>query len=88
MTHLDRFTCEQVFRRLDDFLDRNLGPEDIRRVEEHLARCAACASEFRFESQVIEGVREKLERIDMPEGLRRKISTLLADAEKSDEADG
>jgi len=37
-----------VLRRLDDFVDRALGFEEIRRVEEHLADCVACAETARF----------------------------------------
>ena len=28
MTEPERYTCEDVFRRLDDFLDRELGPDE------------------------------------------------------------
>ena len=38
MTHpLNRHTFEEAFRRLDDFLDRRLSPEETRLVEEHMA---------------------------------------------------
>jgi anti-sigma factor RsiW len=34
-----------MLRRLDDYLDRELSPEEMRRAEEHLETCAACRSE-------------------------------------------
>jgi len=74
----DRLTCEQVFLRLDDYLDRELSVEEMRLVQEHLETCAVCAGEYRFEAGVISGLREKLRRIDVPIGLRAKISALLA----------
>jgi anti-sigma factor (TIGR02949 family) len=79
----NRLTCEEVFARLDDFLDRELATEEIRLVQEHLETCAACASEHRFESHVLDGVRSKLRRIAMPEHLR---STILAALTRRDEA--
>jgi anti-sigma factor (TIGR02949 family) len=74
----DRFTCEEVFARLDDYLDRELTPDEMRLVREHLATCAACASEHRFEVGVLEGIREKLRRLAVPKDLMEKISTRIA----------
>jgi len=73
----DRLTCEEVFERLDDYLDRELTPDQMRLVHEHLEICAVCASEYRFESGIITGVREKLRRVAVPESLRARISALL-----------
>ena len=73
----DRYTCAQVFRRLDDYVDRELTPEEIDRVEEHLATCAQCASESRFERSLVEGLKTKIRRIDVPASLLEKIETVL-----------
>lgn len=78
MGHPNRLTCEEVFARLDDFLDRELSPEEMRLVEEHIETCAACASEHRFERQVVDSVREKLQRIELPAALRQSILARLA----------
>ncbi len=74
----DRFTCEEVFARLDDYLDRELTAEEMRLVREHLATCAACASEHRFESGVLEGVRDKLRRLAVPPDLMARITARIA----------
>ena len=74
----DRFTCEEVFARLDDYLDRELTPDEMRLVKEHLATCAACASEHRFESGVLQSVREKLSRLSVPADLMARISARIA----------
>jgi anti-sigma factor (TIGR02949 family) len=79
----DRFTCEEVFARLDDYLDRELTNEEMRLVREHLATCAACASEHRFEAGVLEGVRDKLRRLAVPADLMARISARIA-AEKDE----
>lgn len=74
----DRFTCEEVFARLDDFLDRELAADELRLVREHLESCAACAAEYKFESGVINGVREKLRRLAVPGDLMARISARIA----------
>jgi anti-sigma factor (TIGR02949 family) len=74
MSHpLNRHTCEEAFRRLDDFLDRRLSPEETRLVEEHLQICDACTREFTFEASVLEGVKRKLRHVEAPSDLLSRI---------------
>ena len=77
MSGRGRFSCDEVLRRLDDFVDRALGFEEIRRVEEHLAECEACAEAARFESSLIAGIRARLRRLAVPAGLRESIRIRL-----------
>lgn len=74
----DRYTCEEMFRRLDDFLDRELPPDQIARVQAHLDSCAACAEEYAFEAGVLEEVRRKLRRITVPEPFLQRLTATLA----------
>lgn len=80
MNQIDRYTCEEAFRCLDDYLDRELAPDQMDCVREHLETCAICASEFDFEQTVIDDVRGKLRRIRAPGDLMTRISTLIAGA--------
>jgi mycothiol system anti-sigma-R factor len=73
----DRFTCEQAFARVFEFLDRELGPEEERLVLEHLAICEGCTRHFQFEGDLLKVIREKCAGTRAPEHLRRKISDLL-----------
>jgi anti-sigma factor (TIGR02949 family) len=82
----DRLTCEEVFRRLDDFLDRALAGDELRLVREHLETCAVCTAEYRFEESLVSEVRGKLERIELPSGLMERIASKLAAAEDDPEA--
>jgi len=77
MTRLNRYTCEEAFRRLDDYLDRELSSEETVLVREHLEICVGCAREFNFEASVLRGVREKLRQIDVPESLQARILSVL-----------
>jgi anti-sigma factor (TIGR02949 family) len=84
---LDRYSCEEVFRRIDDFLDRELRPSEVARVRAHLETCGACASEFAFEETILLAVRAKLQRVDVPSELRHRIALRLAAARASPTTD-
>lgn len=81
MAPIDRYTCEETFRRLDDYLDRELTPHEMQLVEGHLEVCALCASEYTFEASVLERLRGKLRRIPAPANLLTKISRALERAQ-------
>ncbi|HEY9506817.1 MAG TPA: anti-sigma factor [Gemmatimonadales bacterium] len=74
---LDRMSCEEAFRRLDDYLDRELSPDEMRQVEEHLRVCEVCTGEFVFEASVLTGVRGKLQSIAAPPDLLARIAARL-----------
>jgi anti-sigma factor (TIGR02949 family) len=77
MSHLDRTNCEEAFRRLNDFLDHRLTPDELRIMEEHLAVCAWCAREFNFEASVLYGVTRRLRELEAPPDLVSKILSQL-----------
>jgi anti-sigma factor (TIGR02949 family) len=82
MSHLDRTNCEEAFRRLDDFLDRRLSPDEMRIIEEHLEVCAWCTREFTFEASVLEGVKRRLRQLAAPPDLVSKILSQLPPPEE------
>ena len=84
MSQIDRYTCEEAFRCLDDYLDRELPPDQMDCVRGHLETCAVCASEFEFEQTVMDDVRGKLRRIRVPADLVSRISSLIAQARGAD----
>jgi anti-sigma factor (TIGR02949 family) len=82
VSHLTPLTCEETFRRLDDYVDRELPPDERQRVEAHLADCLDCAREYRFEQSVIENLRGALRRLDIPPDLSGKVAERLQEARK------
>jgi len=78
---LDRLTCEEAFRRLDCYVDRELSDAELSQVRDHLDRCARCAAEFTFEQGVIEEVRRKINQVAVPSDLRQRVFERLRDAE-------
>ena len=77
------YTCREALQRLDDYIDRELPPQETERVRRHLRLCHACAKKFAFEMDIVEGVRAKLRRIEAPSDLLAKISAVLRQAESS-----
>jgi len=81
MSAVDRYTCEEVFRRLNDYLDRELSAAEMALVKEHLDTCAQCASEHAFEASILRELKSKLRRIDLPQSLIDKVAAILAEAD-------
>lgn len=77
MKRLDRYTCEETFRRLDDYLDRELAPAEMALVREHLETCAGCAREFNFEASVLDGLKAKLRKIDIDRDVLARITAAI-----------
>ena len=76
----DSLTCRQAFDRLEDFLDRELAAEETILVRAHLEVCAQCAAEFHFEQRLLDGVRARLARIQVPADLAERIGRALEQA--------
>jgi anti-sigma factor (TIGR02949 family) len=79
MSSLERYTCEEAFRRMDDYLDRELASIEVERVRTHLETCIACAGEYRFEENLLRDIRSKLRRVAMPRELRSRIEQRLGE---------
>lgn len=75
----DRYTCAELFRRLDDYIDKRLNEDEKHLVEIHLESCVRCAAEYKFDQQVIDLVREKLQKVDLPDGLVERLADRLRD---------
>ena len=74
---LDRYTCLETVRRLDDYLDRELSETESHEVERHLETCDRCLQRFRFEAAVVENLRTKLRRVTVPGALEARVRELL-----------
>ncbi len=79
--HEHGLNCRETFRKLDDYIDRELTPAEQQAVAEHLEDCARCAAEFEMEREMLEALKAKLRRIAAPQGLMEKITAKLGTAE-------
>ena len=80
MSTVDRYTCEEVLRRLDDYIDRQLSVREMELAREHIETCAACAREYGFSASTLSTIKTKLRRIDVAPDLIDRISLALAEA--------
>ena len=84
MPSLTPFDCAEAFARLDDYLDRELSPDEMERVREHLEVCAVCAAEFRFEARVLEVLKSRIASLRAPDELRARVVQSVARARAGD----
>ena len=80
MSEFACFDCAEAFRRLDDYVDRELNAGEAELVREHLEMCEHCAEEFKFENVVLVSLREKLTHIDVPVDLLDRLKAVLDNA--------
>jgi len=73
----DIYSCEEALRRLNDYLDHELTPDERVVVIQHLEICKPCFKRFSFEQTLIVSLREKLTNLRAPEMLRAKLHILL-----------
>ena len=71
---MTRYDCAEAFSRVQDYLDRELSAEETVHVREHLETCERCAHEFRFEARVLDTLKQRLRRVDVPESLRARVA--------------
>lgn len=81
---LDRYTCLETVRRLDDYLDRQLSETEHHEVERHLETCDRCLQRFRFEAAVVADLQTKLRRVTVPAALESRLRDLLRRGDAGD----
>lgn len=69
--------CEATFRAMQDYLDRELSPEEMERVQAHLEGCGMCAEEYRFEASLLRHVGRCLQETEVPDDLFERIAVSL-----------
>ena len=76
---LTLYTCRDAIKRLDDYLDRQLSATELVRVERHLKLCRSCSKKFKFERELLAGIRAKINLVDIPNGLYKRIMQIVDD---------
>lgn len=77
MSEMDRSTCEETVRRLNDFLDRELRESEMAIVREHINACEVCTNGFEFTGSVLQAIKAKLHDASLPEGLKARVFARL-----------
>jgi anti-sigma factor RsiW len=60
---LDIYGCQEALERLDEYVDRELTPDENRKVRQHLKICHQCARKFAFEEEFVAGMRGKIAQV-------------------------
>jgi len=55
--------CHQALARLDNFLDRELSPAEMRQVRFHLHICGKCARKFAWHREFLAALRGCIEQL-------------------------
>ena len=74
----DLMTCGEIHGQLNDYIDRELTPEEMHMVRTHLTACVTCAEQFLLDRAQLNHIRRQLGRIQMPAHLKAKISATLS----------
>jgi mycothiol system anti-sigma-R factor len=74
-------SCSETVLRLDDYIDRELSPTELARVEGHLLECVSCARKFGFEVSLMDALRRRLGHMTVPDDLLERIRERLASLE-------
>lgn len=73
-------SCRELMEQLWDYLDAELAPERMQALATHLAACARCYPQYRFEFAFLEAIARQRDRLPGPkqalvEELRLRMST-------------
>ena len=87
---LDIYGCREATERLDAYVDRELAPDETKKVVQHLKICHECARKFKFEQDLVDGLREKVEHVGASGSadlgaLKERIGSLLDQESASNE---
>ncbi len=75
--NVDFYSCEEAVKRLNEYLDHEMTPEERIVVLKHLEICRPCLARFSFEQTLVVTLRQKVSVLCLPEAVREKLFTLL-----------
>lgn len=70
--------CQEAVRRLTEFLDHELRPDEEEMVKRHLLVCHGCFARFQFEETLLGTIRERLQAVRAPSDLHDRILRLIS----------
>jgi anti-sigma factor (TIGR02949 family) len=73
----DYYSCEEAIKRLNDYLDQELGPGERDDVVKHLQLCKPCLERFHFEEHLVTAVRIRVTRTSCPKELKARLKDLI-----------
>jgi anti-sigma factor (TIGR02949 family) len=77
VSSFDFYSCEEAVRRLNEYLDKELAPEERADVIKHLALCKPCLERFNFEQTLLISIRTKMQKVSAPPELKTRLNVLI-----------
>lgn len=71
--HTGHRDCSEVLHRIYEYLDGEMGPDDVRRFAAHLAECAPCLAEHDLDAAVKQAVQRSCADSAVPATLRMQV---------------
>ena len=71
-------TCDELYRRLTDHAEGVLDADVCLEVDRHLAECASCR-QIRGDLEDLSRLCRDQEAVRLPDGVRRRIESLIAE---------
>ncbi|MFW6193352.1 MAG: zf-HC2 domain-containing protein [Gemmatimonadota bacterium] len=70
-------SCEEAARQVYEYLDGELEEEDAEAIRCHVEQCRRCYPMYNWEQIFLETLRERAERPESSDELRRKVARIL-----------
>jgi anti-sigma factor (TIGR02949 family) len=74
-------TCSEAVRRLWDYLDEAISPDDQGKVEQHLSFCRRCCGELEFAKE-LRGFLASRAAEEIPPDVKARFEHFVADLEE------
>jgi mycothiol system anti-sigma-R factor len=68
--------CSQAVQQMWDYLDRALSPDELARVDRHMAFCRKCCGEMEFAKE-LQGVLASTGSDELPPNVRARLERFL-----------
>jgi anti-sigma factor RsiW len=78
----DHRRCLELFSRLSDYIDREMGEAELREIDAHITECLACLSCLQSLKQTIALCKQTGEQ-PVPAVFSRKLQSMVQDLQRS-----
>ncbi len=84
MSSIEKISCEDALRLVQEHLDGELEGVSSERVRAHFDVCTNCYPHLKFETSFLEAVRRGCAGEAAPEELRTRVAAVIAEAASED----
>ena len=74
----ERTDCSEALLRVYEYLDGELGPDDVAKIQAHLDECGPCLKEYDLDTTLKALIKRSCGREPAPDSLRTTIMTRIS----------